>query len=249
MTTTKKNMEWKDAKLKKVKEDQWKDATLKEDITVPVLGGKEDPTLKDATSKEVKEDAIEDNTDEAEWKDTVSAPDKDSTVKDAQVGKFGKELRHRGPSSRLSAISQKYDVDGDGKLDDAEQRMRDMDTDNAGHLSNEKVYSIMLEQMKLQKEVFSLKRLSMVFLGVMVILSFATLATSFAAATLAKDTVVKNGVLVKKDGGGTIATSDATRTFMAKSTLGIPHWSQTCQRCFMVQVLSTTTFPIGIRLP
>jgi K+-sensing histidine kinase KdpD len=217
MTTTENNMNdegWKDASLKELNEE-WKDAILKDDNKVPVaLGGKEDPTLKDTTFKEVKEDAIEDNMDEDEGRDTVSALDKDSTLKDAEEGKLGGGLRHRGQSSRLSVISQKYDVDGDGKLDETEQRMRDMDSDNAGHLSNEKVYRIMLEQMKLQEEVFSLKRLSMVFLVVMVFLSLATLATSFAAATLAKDTVVENGVLVKKDGGGTVATGDATMTFI-----------------------------------
>jgi hypothetical protein len=71
-----------------------------------------------------------------------------------------------------------------------------------------------VDQMKLQQEVFSLKRLSLVFLVVMVFLSLATLATSFAAATLAKDTDVKNGRLVQKNGGGTVATSSAATTFI-----------------------------------
>jgi hypothetical protein len=71
-----------------------------------------------------------------------------------------------------------------------------------------------VEQMKLQQDVFSLKRLSMVFLVVIVCLSLATLGTSFAAATLAKDTDVKDGTLVKKNGGGTVATSKAAKTFI-----------------------------------
>jgi hypothetical protein len=43
--------------------------------------------------------------------------------------------------STLSITSKKYDVDGDGKLDHAEQTMRDMDIDNHGYLTNEKVYT------------------------------------------------------------------------------------------------------------
>jgi hypothetical protein len=133
-------------------------------------------------------------------------------IEDAEDGKGG--IRRRALTTKLSRVSRKYDVDGDGKLDDAEKAMRDMDTDNQGYLSNEKVYKVMVEQMKLQQEVFSLKRLSMVFLAVMVFLSLATLATSFAAATLAKDTEVKNGVLVGKDSTVALATSNADKTFI-----------------------------------
>ena len=80
--------------------------------------------------------------------------------------------------------------------------MCDMDTANVGHLSNEKVYQIMVEQMKLQQEVFSLKRLSLD--GVPrrdIFLAATTLGSNFAAATLAKDTDVKNGknLAVKTD--------------------------------------------------
>jgi hypothetical protein len=49
--------------------------------------------------------------------------------------------------------------------------MRDMDADNLGHLSNEKVYKVMVEQMKLQQEVFSLKWMAMVFVMVVALLS------------------------------------------------------------------------------
>ena len=144
--------------------------------------------------------------------------DKDVTLENAEEGNLDGGLRHRAPpvpfTSKLSVTSKKFDVDGDGKLDEAEQALRDMDTENRGYLTNDKVYKVMVEQMKLQQEVFSLKRLSMVFLVVMVFLSLATLATSFAAATLAKDTDVKNGVLVVKDGGDTVATSNAAETFI-----------------------------------
>jgi hypothetical protein len=123
-------------------------------------------------------------------------------------------------SKQLSVTSMMYDVDGDGKLDDAEKAMREMDTDNRGYLTNEKVYKVMLEQMKLQQEVFGLKRMSLVFLVVVFLLSLGTLASSFAAATLAKDTNVSNGNLVAKDGGGVVGTSSVATTFIV--TEGAP---------------------------
>jgi hypothetical protein len=118
----------------------------------------------------------------------------------------GMEMHNRAAKTQLSYVSQKYDVDGDGKLDKTEQVMRDMDTDNLGHLSNEKIYKVMVEQMKLQQEVFSLKRMAMVLVMVVALLSVATLGTSFAAAILAKDTNVVDGNLVEKTDGTSVAT-------------------------------------------
>jgi hypothetical protein len=69
----------------------------------------------------------------------------------------------------------KYDADGDGTLDAAEQAMHDMDTENHGHLSNEKVYKVMLEQMKLQKEVFGLKWILRILAFITAILSLVML--------------------------------------------------------------------------
>jgi hypothetical protein len=142
--------------------------------------------------------------------------DKDATLlKDAEEGNHGEGIRKRlnGKVPFLSITSRKYDVDGDGKLDEAEQSMRDMDTDNVGYLTNEKVYKIMLEQMKLQKEVFSLKRMALVFVFIMFFLSLATLATSFAAALLVKDTEISNGNLVRIGGDSVVGTKNAGMTF------------------------------------
>jgi hypothetical protein len=117
--------------------------------------------------------------------------------------------------------SKMYNVDSDGKLDVVEKALRDMDTNNRGYLTNEnKVYKVMLEQMKLQQEVFGLKRMAMVFLAIIFILSLATLGSSFAAATLAKDTNVENGNLVAKDGGGVVGTSNVAATFTVME--GVP---------------------------
>ena len=47
--------------------------------------------------------------------------------------------------SVLSEVGKMYDIDGDGKLDEAEQAMRDLDKTNRGYLTNDKVYELMLE--------------------------------------------------------------------------------------------------------
>lgn len=39
----------------------------------------------------------------------------------------------------LSVTSKAYDLDGDGKLNEAEQAMRDLDKSNRGFLTNDKV--------------------------------------------------------------------------------------------------------------
>jgi hypothetical protein len=122
--------------------------------------------------------------------------------------------------STLSHTSKMFDVDGDGKLDDAEKAMRDLDVDNHGYLTNDKVYKLMLEQMKLQQEVFGLKRIAMIFLAIVFILSLATLGTSFAAAMLAKDTDVEHGNLVAKDGGEVLGTSNVAASFSVTEGVG-----------------------------
>jgi hypothetical protein len=153
---------------------------------------------------------------------TENNPNKDATLEDATMEDAENGLRQRAgknpsalksTSKGLSKVSVMYDIDGDGKLDPSEMAMRELDTDNRGYLTNEQVYKVMLEQMKLQREVFGLKRMSVVFVCIMFLLSLATLGTSFAAASLAKDTNVKNGILVVKGGDGVVGTGNAASTF------------------------------------
>jgi hypothetical protein len=153
---------------------------------------------------------------------TENNPNKDATLEDATMEDAENGLRQRAgknpsalksTSKGLSKVSVMYDIDGDGKLDPSEMAMRELDTDNRGYLTNEQVYKVMLEQMRLQREVFGLKRMSVVFVCIMFLLSLATLGTSFAAASLAKDTNVKNGILVVKGGDGVVGTGNAASTF------------------------------------
>jgi hypothetical protein len=164
----------------------------------------------------------------------------DETLEDAENG-----MRQRNPSALtstgkpLSKVSMKYDIDGDGKLDPSEKAMRDMDTDDRGYLTNEQVYKVMLEQMKLQREVFGLKRMVVIFVSIILLLSLATLGTSFAAALLAKDTDVKDGNLVVKGGDGVVGTSNVASTFTVTEV-------DPSRRRLEIEGLLSDTSPVGI---
>ena len=63
--------------------------------------------------------------------------------------------------SRLSTVSKKYDIHGSGNLDGVEQAMRDMDTTNKGYISNEKIYDLMQDHIKVKEQVFTFKKIVM----------------------------------------------------------------------------------------
>lgn len=58
---------------------------------------------------------------------------------------------------KMSVVSKAYDLDGDGKLDEAEQAMRDLDTENKGELSKDQIYALMKEHLHTQKSLFRAK--------------------------------------------------------------------------------------------
>jgi hypothetical protein len=122
-------------------------------------------------------------------------------------------LFQRQTSSRLSAVSKKYDVNGDGKLDEAEQAMRDLDKEGRGFLTNDKVYSIFQQQLRLQKQLLLAKRLVIFFAILLVILAVANIGVAFAAARLSKDTTTTNNLLVVKDTGDVVATNNHANVF------------------------------------
>ena len=108
----------------------------------------------------------------------------------------------------LSIVSQQYDVGGKGFLDETEQQLRSMDTANEGHLSNEKVYALMQHRIDDQRKLFQMKKLLTGVVLFAALLALTTLATSFAAATLARDTsasqrtssLIHEEALMSKDG-------------------------------------------------
>ena len=116
-------------------------------------------------------------------------------------------------TKRLSTFSKMYDIDGDGQLDEAELAMRDMDGSRRGYLTNEKVYKMMQEQLKTQRQLFRTRRIMFVLLALVVILALANLGTGFAAASLAKDTTVSsNEEITHKTNGETLSTQTADET-------------------------------------
>lgn len=76
-------------------------------------------------------------------------PNKSVTLCDDHVAELTEEGNLRNSSIQasmaLSSVGKMYDIDGDGKLDEAEQAMRDLDKTGRGYLTNDKVYELMME--------------------------------------------------------------------------------------------------------
>lgn len=66
--------------------------------------------------------------------------------------------------------------------------MRELDTDNKGHLSKEQVYEIVKEKMEDELDMKHYRRLMWWMMGLLAMLSVCGLGTSLASATLAKET-------------------------------------------------------------
>jgi len=111
---------------------------------------------------------------------------------------------------RLSKVSQAYDRGNKGYLDSTELTLRQMDTDNKGHLDVDKVYALMQEFKQEQKKTMTFKRVIIALCVFALLLALANIGTSFAAATLAKDTKVS------PDGNLAAASSERTVGTIAK---------------------------------
>lgn len=132
---------------------------------------------------------------------------------------------------KLSTFSKMYDVKGDGELDEAELAMRGMDTSRRGHLKNEVVYDMMVESMKVHRQLFRTRRIMFFLLFLVVVLAIANLGTSFAAASLAKETSAnEDDELTSKATGGTLATQNTEETLtMRRATVGSDGRRRLCQ--------------------
>lgn len=84
---------------------------------------------------------------------TTSATEGDGTTITAGNGN---KVSSRAPR-KLSSVSKLYDINGDGELDAAESAMRDLDVSNRGFLTNDKIYSLMQEQLETRKQLVRIK--------------------------------------------------------------------------------------------
>jgi len=116
----------------------------------------------------------------------------------------GPEHRKGSPHRELSTVSKQYDFDGDGKLDEAEQALRNMEAmEPSGQLSNEKVYALMRKQLTLQHQNVTQRKLIIGLSAFAAVLALANMGTAFAAARLAQDTSLSGPPEVSSSSGTT----------------------------------------------
>lgn len=127
---------------------------------------------------------------------------------------------------RLTETSQKYDRGNKGYLDETEQALRRLDSQNLGYLDPSKVYVIMQSLQEEQKKsaqlmdtlqheskkALQLKRALAIMIAMALLLAVANIGVSFAAARLAKDTRIApySGDLVSLSTGQTVGTTPKT---------------------------------------
>lgn len=125
-----------------------------------------------------------------------------------------------------SAASQRWDLDGDGVLDDAELALKNMAAGD-DELDMKQVHGLMMEHLQTQKSLWKFKKIAASFFVIIIVLALSNLATSFAAAYLSKDTVASGGDLKNMEGNTlgmqttaehseafTLDTEDAVETFL-----------------------------------
>lgn len=127
----------------------------------------------------------------------------------ANGGAMQSARKRTANSNKMSVVSQQYDTGNKGYLDETEQTMREMDKDGLGHLSNDAVYKMMGEQLKMQQKVFNLKRIVIGLSLFTVVLAITNLGTAWAAAVLAKETTIDNAS--NAEGAAVMMTKDGTR--------------------------------------
>eukprot|EP00577_Skeletonema_sp_RCC1716_P018216 CAMPEP_0113389676 /NCGR_PEP_ID=MMETSP0013_2-20120614/9753_1 /TAXON_ID=2843 ORGANISM="Skeletonema costatum, Strain 1716" /NCGR_SAMPLE_ID=MMETSP0013_2 /ASSEMBLY_ACC=CAM_ASM_000158 /LENGTH=249 /DNA_ID=CAMNT_0000272767 /DNA_START=83 /DNA_END=832 /DNA_ORIENTATION=+ /assembly_acc=CAM_ASM_000158 len=113
-----------------------------------------------------------------------------------------------------SQASQKWDLDGDGVLDDAELALKNMAAGD-DELDMRKIHELMSEHLQTQKSLWKFKRIAASFFVIIIVLALSNLATSFAAAYLSKDTKASGGDLQGLDGNtlGMQTTAEHTEAF------------------------------------
>jgi hypothetical protein len=87
---------------------------------------------------------------------------------------------------RLKA--QKFDLDGNGLLDEAELAMMNYDVDGDGNLTLQEVHAIIQDQLKDRNSISAMRKIILGLTFFVFILSLSNLGTSIASALLVKET-------------------------------------------------------------
>lgn len=103
--------------------------------------------------------------------------------------------------NKLSKTSKLFDVDGDGELNEIEQKMRDLDSSGKGHLSNEAVYAVFKELDRSQKELLGNKRLISALVVAIIFQSILMFGIVYLTVYLNKQFDLKSsGLMIGKNG-------------------------------------------------
>lgn len=113
----------------------------------------------------------------------------------------------------ISEASAKWDIDGDGQLDEAEMALKKIDKEGNGQLTKEELHALMKEHLSTQRELWSLKKMAMGLACLVLILALGMLGTSFAAAILAKDTANRGDDFVDSSSGKTLGMQTSSERF------------------------------------
>lgn len=108
--------------------------------------------------------------------------------------------------SALTQSSRAWDLDGDGKLDEAELALKAMDVNKTGEIAKPDLHKLMAENLNTQRELHKMKKVVFGLVGITCVLAIANMGTSIAAAVLSKDTMTQGNTLVNKNSGQAIKT-------------------------------------------
>ncbi|KAL7470021.1 hypothetical protein ACHAXS_010267 [Conticribra weissflogii] len=120
----------------------------------------------------------------------------------------------RSSIETLDSYARKYDIDGDGVLDDVEIAMMNCDREGRGHLTNEDIYNIVADQLNAKHDVNKLRKAIAGLVFFVFVLALSNLGTSMASAILSKETHAdqESGTLTVIATGETLGVQSAGET-------------------------------------
>ncbi|ACI64699.1 predicted protein [Thalassiosira pseudonana CCMP1335] len=159
---------------------------------------------------------------------TVSSTECPTSTMPAKKSPRGGFIKKRGNMRKAVSMSDltaeerikaaKFDLDGDGMLDEAEYAMLKYDKDGDGNLGLEEIHAIVQEHLGAQRNIGQMKKLIAFLVCFVGILALSNLGTSLASAILAKETTAdKDMATMQLKGTGEImGTQSSGESFTAQ---------------------------------